>query len=136
MSWNLFMKSFDRRQSLWSLKLSKRCKVTWFEINFIDSGEILLMSKGTLTISYRLLAIKVVHSTINHSIFKKSAEINIGTTLLIVMTGFSDLMYFISHSKISMSHYTLMSMSSAESVASRCCLKYFISWSKRSFQHK
>jgi len=35
---------------------------------------------------------------------RKSAEISIGTTLLMVIYGFSVLMYFISHSKMSMSH--------------------------------
>lgn len=132
---SLCMKSFDERQSRGSLNSSKDFSETRLAIHFRDFGEMLLMSSGTELISGRWLAMKLVQREVRESISRKSAEIKIGTTFYAKSVGSFPLTCFISHSNMSMSHCTEMSMSSAESDIVKCFSKYFISFRSNSFGH-
>ena len=69
-----------------------------------DWGLMLLMSSGTVAISFRFLAMKDVQRSMRFFIYKKSADMRMGTAVSGSRSGFSLLMNFISHSNMSMSH--------------------------------
>lgn len=102
------------------------------------------MSMGSLTTSCRLSITKSMHSCTSPFICKKSLDIRIEMTFLISSFGLYSsygfeisvsfyFRYFISHSKILMSQWTLISISSTEVASVRYFSKYFICVTNRSF---
>jgi hypothetical protein len=131
---NLCINNLDCRLSLGSFQLSSSSNEIDLEILLRAALLSQLMSIGILTISEMFLTTNSTQSCISLFITKKSAEIKIGITVLTSSFGFILCRYSISHSKIFRSQWTLMSISSAESVIFRCFSKYFISFRRILFR--
>ena len=93
---------------------------------FTNALFIQFMSIGNNMISYRFLATKVKLSSTRTAIWRKSDEMRIEIEFLASRVGFNPWTYFISQSKIVMSQWTDMSMSSRVYWSHKYFSKYFM----------
>lgn len=130
--------------SLLSTRSSNLSIVTWFAILFTKLEFRQFISIGSRTTSCKFLITKSIHSYTRVAIYRKSLEIRMEMTFLIsnfgagssgfyyyYLWGLMPYKYFMSHSNILISQWTLISISSTDVASVRYFSKYFM-WVTRS----
>ena len=133
---NFFMYILLASLSLLSLRFTNSSIVTALAIFLIKPELRQFISIGSLTTSQIFSLMNCTHSSTSFYIPRKSEEMRIEMTFFRSKEGgCASFRYFISHSKILISQWTEISMSSKDWASCKYCSKYFIWERRRVFSH-